>query len=406
MELRLADIGEGTTEAEILRWLVREGEVVEEYAPLVEIQTDKVTTEVPSPMGGVVRRIHVREGQVVPVGTVLCEIEGVGQEEAAPASAPFQQPVPTAPAAAGKLRRRVLASPATRRRALELGIDLVEVPGTGPGGRVTMADLESFQASRATAARGEGAHPTRSGTQATPLPSEEVFQRVPLQGVRRVIARRMEESHRSIPAALHLDDCDVTELMRLRQELNAALAAEGEHLTVLPWVMKAVALALRRHPRLNAHFDEQAQELQLYRPVHIGIATDSAEGLLLPVVRHVEQKSIRGLGQELMELLARARRGELPLADQQGATFSITNHGALGGLYGVPLIPPPQVALLGLGRIREEPRVVAGTIAVRSVLHYSLAFDHRVLDGADVIRFCHELVAYLEHPERFLAELT
>jgi pyruvate/2-oxoglutarate dehydrogenase complex dihydrolipoamide acyltransferase (E2) component len=417
MEFRLADIGEGTTEAEILRWLVHEGQEVAEYDPLVEVQTDKVTAELPSPRQGVVRRILVAEGAVVPVGTALCVIEAPGEEgaqaetptsAAPPAKGTREAPRPAAAVAARA--GRVLASPATRRRALELGVDIEAVPGTGPGGRVTMEDVEAFHKARGQRTAAPAVEAVTAAPPPKPAPMAEettpAVERRPLRGLRRVIAKNMSESHAAIPQALHLDDCDVTELVALRRSWNAELAESSEHLTFLPFILKAVAVALKAHPGLNAHFDAAAQEVVLHREVHIGVATDTPDGLVVPVLKHVERRSLRDIARELRRLGDAARSRTLTQQDVEGATFTVTNHGSLGGLYGSPVIPLPQVAILGLGRIRDEAVVRGGEIQVRSILHYSIAFDHRVLDGGDVARFGNDLVRYLEHPELLTLELA
>jgi len=392
LEFRLADIGEGTSEAEVLRWLVAEGQEVAAFQPIVEVQTDKVTTELTAPVAGTVRQIVAREGDVVPVGSVLCVIEDgeARQDEEA------------------KARRRVLASPAARRRAQELGVDIARISGSGPLGRVTLEDVE-----RAAHTGVEGGTEAKTSPEVPSsrdeglrgeAPPEAV--RVPLRGIRRAMRRAMAESHRTIPQALHLDEVDVGELVALRETLNQLLAEEGEHLTFLPFFLKALARALRDHPRLNAHFDAERDELLLFSSVHVGVATDTPEGLLVPVIRQVEQKSMRVLMRELSEKRSRAQAQALTQDDVQGATITVTNHGALGGIWGAPIIPVPQVAIVGFGRIRDEAVVRAGSVVARPVLHFSIAFDHRVLDGGDVLRFSRQFARYLEAPSLLLAELS
>jgi pyruvate/2-oxoglutarate dehydrogenase complex dihydrolipoamide acyltransferase (E2) component len=409
MQFKLADIGEGTQEAEILRWLVAEGDSVEAFQPLVEVQTDKVTAELPAPAAGRVARILAAAGTVVPVGTVLCEIETgapAPQEEAptAPAAPPSAEPTP-APAAPP--RRRALASPATRRRARELGVDLEAVPGSGPGGRVTMADVEAYAKRREATTPAPAPRPTAPAAAPRPAATPAEPERIPLRGLRRVIARNMAESHRSIPAALHLDDCDVTALVRLRETWNRHLAAEGLHLTFLPILLKAAARTLARHPMLNAHFDEAADAIVVFPTVNIGIATDTPEGLVVPVVRDVGRLDLRTIAQEVERLVTAARERRLVQADLEGGTFTVTNHGSLGGLYGFPILRQPEVAILGIGRIRREPVVdERGEVVVRDILHYSVAFDHRVVDGGEVARFGNDLARYLSHPELLMLEMA
>ncbi len=416
MESKLADIGEGTQEAEILHWLVAEGEAVREDQPLLEVQTDKVTAELPSPWNGVVTRRLRAEGDVVRVGETLLEIDVAG--EVAPAEArrvasPLQPAAPAAevhaetpPPLSG---RRVLASPATRRRAREWGIDLAAVPSTGPAGRVTPEDLERYRALGSAATQEtQAAEPPRLAPAApASAPPQELPERQLLQGLRRVIARNMTESHRDIPTAAQLDDCDVTELVALRQGWNEELEAmgTGEHLTLLPFVLKAAAVAIRRHPMVGVRFDAERQEIVRQAGLHIGIAVDTPDGLIVPVVRDVDRLSLRQVAKEVARLADAARRRTLVQGETEGGVFSVTNHGAFGGVYGLPIVRRPEVAILGIGRVREEPVVRDGAIVAREIMHFSIAFDHRVLDGADVGRFALTLRELLEHPQRLLLEV-
>jgi pyruvate/2-oxoglutarate dehydrogenase complex dihydrolipoamide acyltransferase (E2) component len=417
MEFRLADIGEGMQEAEVLRWLVQEGDEVQEDQPLIEIQTDKVTAELPSPWKGRVERRLVQEGDIVTVGAVLLEIATAGtvlptQSEAKPAAAqapvpavsqqPAPAPAPRGPDATGA-RGRVLAAPATRRRALELGIDLRAVQGTGPAGRVTPQDLAAYVAGERKAPASPPPvvalrRPTESG------PDEE---RRPLRGLRRVIAKNMAVAHREIPQAAHLDDCDITDLAALRQRWNSILKADGaDHLTYLPFAVKAVCAALRLHPDLAARFDGEHDEVIVSRRLHIGIATDAPDGLLVPVVHDADRMPLRELGQEIRRLAAAARGRTLQQQETEGGTITITNHGTIGGLYGLPIIRHPEVAILGLGRIRDEAVVRDGQIVVRTILHFSVAFDHRVLDGGEVARFAQDFRRFMEDPDRLMLEMN
>lgn len=413
MEFKLADIGEGMHEAEIVKWLVAEGDRVREDQPLLEVQTDKVTVELPSPWSGTVGRIAHAEGDMVAVGTTLVEIAVGGGETsdaasvaAAPTPAPAPSPERGAPPAEATLRR-VRAAPATRRRARELGIDLALVPGSGPGGRVEPQDLDAFAARPA----GTAPSPAASAASARPLaavPEGPDTERIPLRGLRRVISRNMAQSHAEIPQASHLDDCDVTELAALRERWNGLLQmeAEGERLSYLPFIVRAAAAALRRHPWLNAQFDGGAGEIVVAHRIHIGIATDTPDGLIVPVVRDADRLPLRALGREIGRLAEAARRHTLTQAETEGGTFTITNHGSIGGLYGTPIIRHPEVAILGVGRIRAEAVVRDGQILARTILHYGVTFDHRVLDGGEVSRFARDFAALLEAPDRLLMEIA
>lgn len=419
MEFKLADIGEGMQEAEILKWLVQEGEAVREDQPLVEIQTDKVTVELPSPWRGTVRRIVQAEGSMVTVGNTLVEIEVAGAASSS-AAAPPLAPAPSAPESAASpggapaaaqapgpiaAGRRVLAAPATRRRARELGIELADVLGTGPGGRVEPKDLDAHVARPAAMPPVRAAQPAAPRTPAAPSLGPD-SERVPLRGLRRVIARNMALSHQEIPQASHLDDCDVTELAALRLRWNHLLAAEGqgERLSYLPFVLRAAAAALRRHPWLNAQYDDAAGEAILWHRIHIGVATDTPDGLIVPVVHDADRRSLRELGREIGRLAAAAREHRLTQQDAEGGTFTITNHGSIGGLYGAPIIRHPEVAILGIGRIRPQAVVRDGEIVARTILHYGVTFDHRVLDGGEVARFAADFTALLENPDRLFLE--
>ena len=413
MEFKLADIGEGMQEAEILHWLVQEGQAVKEDQPLLEVQTDKVTAELPSPWNGVVARRLKAEGDIVRVGETLLEIE-VGGEAPAPAEVPAaSRPSPAArpegpPAAARAPNGRVLASPATRRRAREWGIDIQAVQGTGPAGRVTTGDLERQRLGAAAALPAQASAPAAAPRASSPAPAiAQLAERQPLQGLRRAIARNMTESHRDIPTAAQLDDCDVTELWELRGRWNRELASMGtdEHLTMLPFLLKAAAVAIRRHPDVGVRFDSERQEIVRQKELNIGIAVDTPDGLIVPVVRDVDRLGLRALAREIVRLSSAARSRSLVQSETEGGVFSVTNHGAVGGIYGLPIVRRPEVAILGLGRVREEPVVLEGQLAVRRILHFSIAFDHRVLDGADVGRFALTLRDLLEHPDRLLLEV-
>lgn len=235
-------------------------------------------------------------------------------------------------------------------------------------------------------------------------PEEEIR---PLRGLRRVIAQNMELAHREIPQAAHLDDCDVTQLATLRARWNALLAAQGdERLTYLPFAVKAVCAALRRHPQLAARFDGERKEIAISHRMHIGIATDAPDGLLVPVVHDADRLPLRDLSHELRRLASAARDRSLQQPETEGGAFTITNHGSIGGLYGLPIIRYPEVAILGLGRIREEAVVREGAICVRTILHFSIAFDHRALDGGEIARFAEDFRALMEEPDRLLLEMN
>src|SRR5262245_27673621 len=439
-DFRLPDLGEGLTEAEIVKVLVHEGEDVREDAPLLEVETDKAQVEIPSPMSGRVEKIHVQAGQTVKVGQVLVSFGGASATpgtKTAPTDARARSTAP--PVAARQIQPSVVtvrvtdgpvpATPATRRLARELGVDLRTVAGSGSGGRVTDDDVRAAASGakrpaavppRATAApeRQEPARPAAErgpakplatvGLQAPPLPSFEQWgpiERQPLSHLRRTIAERMTLSATVIPHVTHFDKADITELGGvIRRNLDAA-RAQGVTLTLTSFLMKAAALALKAHAQFNASLDPGAGELIVKRYCHLGVAVATPRGLIVPVIRDVDRKSLLEIQRELGALAQRVRDGKATLDDLKGGTFTITNIGALGGTGAIPIINYPEVAILGVARAREEAVVRDGQIVPRLLLPLSLTFDHRVADGADGARFASDIVRRLEHPDQLLLEL-
>jgi pyruvate dehydrogenase E2 component (dihydrolipoamide acetyltransferase) len=390
-EFKLPDLGEGVTEAEIDRWLVEEGDVISEDDPLVEVVTDKATVEIPSPYSGPVARIHVGEGARIPVGTVLVTIgasEGKQSEVVEPAA--VEEATRAGPPGEEATLDRgpdqlagddgIKAMPPVRSLARSLGVDLSRVEGSGPGGRILRADVEAAS----------GVPETAEG----PAPEGR---RERLRGVRRTIAQRMTTSHRVIPAVTHVEECDVTELdatRRLANERNP----EGTRLTYLPFIVKAVVAGLKAHPALNASLDEDADEIVYHDSFHIGIAVDTPAGLIVPVIRDANRKSLRALADDVERLAQGARTQSLGAEELRGGTFTITSPGAFGGLMATPLILHPQVGIVGVHRATDRPVVRAGQIVVRRMMNLSITFDHRVLDGLTAARFAGEVVHLLEHP--------
>jgi len=440
-DFTLPDLGEGLTEAEIVKVLVRAGDVIAEDAPLLEVETDKAQVEIPSPMAGRVERVHVQPGQTVKVGAVLVSFADAAASPAAPArAAAAPKPAPAAsaapaataaPAAAGARRADggpAPAAPSTRRLARELKVDLATVAGSGPGGRITDDDVRAAAggggsaatsraaatpaASSAPAERTAPTGPARPlaavGLQPPPLPRFEQWgpvERVPLSHLRRTIAERMALSAALIPHVTHFDRADITDLEAVVRDGFEPARAKGIYLTLTSFVLKAVTTALVKHPVFNASLDPGAGELVLKRHYHLGVAVATDRGLIVPVLRDVDQKPVLDLARELAALAQRVREGKAALDDLRGGTFTVTNIGALGGTGAIPIINYPEVAILALARARLEPVVRAGAIVPRLMLPLTLTFDHRVADGADGARFAAEIVALLESPGRLLLGL-
>jgi len=447
----LPDLGEGLTEAEIVKVLVNEGDVLAEDAPLLEVETDKATVEIPSPFAGRVARIHVQPGQSVKVGDVLVTFEdsagvasgrggGAGGGPAAanvtaragsgrapaPTGAGSPQVPPSARASmaptgetAASSVGPVPATPATRRLARELGVDLRAVRATGAGGRVTDDDVRSAAGGAqpgTTAPVADGRAPERVavakplaavGVEPPPLPRFEQWgpvARQPLSHLRRTIAERMTLSATLIPHVTHFDRADITELDAIIRRNIEPARERGITLTLTSFLLKAAALSLREHPQFNASLDPGAGELIVKRYYHLGVAVAAERGLIVPVIRDVDGKPLVELQRELAALAQRVREGKATLDDLRGGTFTITNIGALGGTGAIPIINYPEVAILGVARGREEPVVHEGRIVPRMLLPISLTFDHRVADGADGARFAAAIVRRLERPEQLLLE--
>jgi pyruvate dehydrogenase E2 component (dihydrolipoamide acetyltransferase) len=426
----LPDLGEGLSEAEIRAVLVHEGDVVKEDAPLLEVETDKAQVEIPSPMSGRVEKIHVQPGQTVKVGAVLvtfADADGGGAPRtAAPAAAKAAAPAKAAPTAveapATSIERAeggpVAATPATRRLARELGVDLSTVRASGPGGRVTDEDVRGAAGKHPAAAPArpaqrpaEPAGPAKPlaqvGLEPPPLPRFEQWgavERQPLSHLRRTIAERMALSAALIPHVTHFDKADITELNALILRNVEEAKQRGITLTLTSFLLKAAALALKEHPQFNASLDPAAGELILKRYYHLGIAVATDRGLIVPVIRDVDQKPVMELAKELAAVAERVRAGKATLDDLRGGSFTITNIGALGGTGAIPIINYPEAAILGVARGREEPVVRAGQIVPRMLLPLTLTFDHRIADGADGARFAAGIIRRLEAPERLLWE--
>jgi pyruvate dehydrogenase E2 component (dihydrolipoamide acetyltransferase) len=417
-ELILPDIGEGVVEAEIQKWFVKLGDEVREDQPLVEVMTDKATVTIPSPRHGRVTRLHYEEGQLAKVHHPLLELE-LADPSLQASEVKATTANSTAVTAAAKVSpgdefalRKALATPSVRAMARQLGIDLQGVRGTGPGGRVTKEDL-------AQARNGHAPAPAPAPVPQRPSPfAEHLLEHspvtqvahgdevIPLRGVRRRIAERMAQSKRTAAHFTFVEQVDVSELVKVKDRVATAARAEGVKITFLPFIVKAAVAALKRHPWLNATLDEARGEIRLRREYHIGIASATEHGLVVPVVRSADRLSLVGLAKEIGRLSSESKVGKAQPKDMGGSTFTITSLGTLGGLFATPIINFPEVAVLGVHRIRPTPVVKDGQIVARDVMHVSLSFDHRVVDGHVGAAFAYAVIGYLEDPNLLFMELV
>lgn len=385
---RLPDIGEGVAQAEIVAWHVKPGDHVREDAPLLDVMTDKATVDMTSPVDGMVVKLHGDVGAMAPVGSVLVELEVAGHSAAAPeqdvkqiasANAAVQQRA--AAVAAAPVNNDPTASPATRRRAMEWGIRLEDVPGSGPHGRILVEDLERHRGGSAQPA----AMPSGGSTRAK------------LTGLRRRIADKMQDSKRHIPHFTYVEEFDLTELENLRHNLNDH-RGDRPRLTLLPFFMRAVAKLVPDFPTVNAHYHEAEGEVELFEPVHIGIAAQTPNGLMVPVVRHAESRDLWDLARELVRVTAAARDGKAAREDLSGSTITLTSLGPLGGIAATPIINAPEVAIIGPNKLVERPVIDGAFLTRRKVMNVSSSFDHRIVDGHDAARFIQALKRLMEHP--------
>jgi pyruvate dehydrogenase E2 component (dihydrolipoamide acetyltransferase) len=401
-EFRLPDIGEGVVEGEIVRWLVKEGDLLHEDQPMVEIMTDKATVEIPAPRAGRVAKRIFAEGQICPVGKVLIVIDtdgdGAAVAKAAPAvSAPAVAPAASASAPANGTRASgVLATPATRRLARDLGVDISAVAGTGPAGRVTSDDVRGHGGGGAKVEAREQLSRGPSEGPRTPPAAGDV--RVPFRGVRKKIAENLVRSKHTAAHYTYVEEVDCTDLVVLRERANERLQTGGARLSFLPFIIKAVTAALQKFPQLNATVDDAAGEIVQRRSYHIGIATNTENGLIVPVVRDADRRSLVDLAREIDRLAAATRAGKASREELTGSTFTITSPGKLGGVMATPIINYPEVAILGVHKISRRPAVHGDSIAIRDLMNLSISVDHRVVDGYDAARFVAEIKATLETP--------
>jgi pyruvate dehydrogenase E2 component (dihydrolipoamide acetyltransferase) len=443
---KFPDIGEGITEGQIVEWRVQKGQQVQTGDPLVEMETDKVVTDIPSPRDGTVVALYGSEGDTINVGDPLVEleIEGVSSEEAQqiadekPAP-PSKQPVDEGgggvvgtievagegaylPASdegvdrsesteSGRPRGKAIATPVARAVARNLNIDINQVRGTGPAGRVTKGDVHRFAEEQA---RGEaparrapgrsaagGAAAGAGGAPGTEAEEPELEYRQ-LSGIRKTIARHMVESKHNAAHMSVTEEAEISELVALRAKHKQRFAEKGVRLTFLPFILKAVAAALKRHPSLNAEMDLEHDRMIYYHRYNVGIAVDTDDGLVVPVIRDVDRRPLSAIAGDIDDFSARARERKLSMEELKGGTFSITSYGSIGGLFAVPVINYPEAGILGIGRIHKRPIVTEGPggeeIAIGTIMPLSLSVDHRIVDGGEATRFLNDIVEFLESP--------
>lgn len=452
-KFKLPDIGEGIHEGEIVKWFIKPGDKVQEDDVLCEVQNDKAVVEIPSPVAGTVEEVLVEEGTVATVGQVLVTFDAPGyedlkfkgdEEDHAPAEQPKQEkteaqvqstleagqdikkeateaPAPAAGTGAGAAaapqldvdpNRRIVAMPSVRKYAREKSLDIRQVPGSGKNGRIVKADIDSFLSGGTVAAA-----PQAEAQQAVPAeeaPKAAAAQAIPqgqypetrekMSGIRKAIAKAMVNSKHTAPHVTLMDEVDVTKLVAHRKKFKEVAAGKGIKLTFLPYVVKALTSALREYPALNTSLDDATSEIVHKHYYNIGIAADTEKGLLVPVVKDADRKSVFSISNEINELAGKARDGKLAPDEMKGASCTITNIGSAGGQWFTPVINHPEVAILGIGRIAEKPVVKDGEIVAAPVLALSLSFDHRMIDGATAQHALNHIKRLLNDPELLLME--
>ena len=402
------DVGEGIHEGRVVEWLVAEGAVVAEDEPLLKVETDKAVVELPSPKAGTVLKLHVPSDSAIEVGDALVTIGAEGESLPADGEAndgpvlvavppPEQTPPPPG------IGRRPLATPKTRALARKLGVDLALVKGSGSAGRITDEDVE--RASSAPSAPVAVAVPKAApaGVIASTIDGE--VERVPLTHLRKVIAGAMRTSKQTSAHVTHVEEADVTELFAHYRSVKAEVESKGGRFTLLPFFIKALVTVLKDYPIFNATVDEEAAEILLKKYYNIGIAVDTPEGLIVPVIKGADGKDMLQLADEITDLAGRARERKLGLDELKGGTCTITNIGPLGGVFATPIINQPELAIIGLHKIQDRPVVVDGEIVVRKMMYLSISFDHRWIDGAEGARFMTDLVGLISKPGLLMARL-
>lgn len=436
-EFRLPDLGEGIAEGQIVRVMVKEGDTIAEDQPIMEVETDKAAVEIPSPIAGVAAKVHVKEGQTVAVGAVLVTFDGGSESqpaakatgtrkaEAAAASSSLSSsgggtataapPRQTYTPPSSPARTRAAAAPAIRKFARESGVDIDSLVGSGPGGRVLREDVEQAAGGAQPAVREPAA--TRTVQHTRPAPAMGPVQvegvagmdkwgpikRQRLSQIRKTIANQMVRSVSEIPHVTQTDEADITELEIIRHNLRGE-DGEGIRVTTMAFLLRTLAVCLRQHPNFNASFDAENEEIVFKEYINIGVAVDSPRGLVVPAIRNVDQLSVMAISQELRLLADKVRNSQFTVDELRGGTFTVTNYGAVGGIWGTPIINHPEVAILGVGRSQQRVVLEDDELETRVYLPLSLSFDHRAVDGAQAARFLNDVIAHLSNPGLLLVK--
>jgi pyruvate dehydrogenase E2 component (dihydrolipoamide acetyltransferase) len=439
--VKLPDIGEGVTEGEMVKWLVKVGDTVKADQPIAEVMTDKATVEVPSPYAGVVKELKVKEGDVVPIESTLLVLEAGGAPAAAQpakaahvAAAPSQAAAPSktsvvpvavsaAPSAPAKANpaamgsgggvavfppaaeSRVLATPSTRRFAREANVDINILSGTGLAGRVTREDVMKAKGGVGAVAAGQPSFTSGAPKMAYHSSQPGGEERVALRGVRRKIAEQMQMTKQVVPHFTIMDEANVSELVRLRTQSKEAAEKQGVKVTYLPFIMKALVSTLREFPMFNASIDDQAGEIVYKKYFNIGFAADTPNGLFVPVIKNADQKTVLEISREINELAKKAREGKLALDEMKGATITITNIGSVGGTYATPIINHPEVAIIGMYKIDWKPVYKEGTFVPTQVMNFTATCDHRLIDGAVAANFLKAFLKRIENVGQLVLEM-
>lgn len=418
MDVKLPDIGEGVTEGELVKWLVKVGDTVVEDQPIAEVMTDKATVEVPTPYAGTVKELKSNEGDIIPIESTMLILETSNgaaiakpkTEIAAPKTSTPTQAVTQSTVMSASTgidvyppvaESRVLATPATRRLARELEMDINIINGTGNAGRVTREDVLKTKSS------GLGA--VAAGTPKMEIPKmgfktqvAELEERVPLRGIRRKIAEQMQMTKQVVPHFTLMDEANITELVKMRAQAKSVGETYGVKVTFLPFIMKALIATMREYPMFNASIDDANGEVVYKKYFNIGFAADTPQGLLVPVVKNAEQKTILEISKEIQELADKARLGKLSLEEMKGATITITNIGSVGGTYATPIINHPEVAILGVYKIMDKPVFKDGKFKAAKVQNYTVTCDHRLIDGAVAAKFMQSFFQKIENPSHLM----